>query len=95
MFIKNPAPMSMKKLFTFLISACTLVLFSSGRPAEKGVTVVIHGPDHTQGLDHCPDITCIMQDAKGKNTFAHETGFCKKCKASLAKKGWVFNDRER
>ena len=52
--------------------------------------IAIHELGHTQGLDHCPDTTCIMQDAKGHNTTAQEQGFCKVCKAKLKAKGWQF-----
>ena len=52
--------------------------------------VAIHELGHTQGLDHCPDTTCIMQDAKGHNTTANESGFCKICIAKLKAKGWQF-----
>jgi archaemetzincin len=52
--------------------------------------VAIHELGHTQGLDHCPDTTCIMQDAKGHNTTAQEQGFCKGCKTKLISKGCQF-----
>ena len=52
--------------------------------------IAIHELGHTQGLDHCPDTTCIMQDAKGHNTTAQEQGFCVNCKAKLKAKGWQF-----
>lgn len=50
--------------------------------------VAIHELGHTQGLDHCPDKTCIMTDANSKNTTENEIGFCKKCNAFLKEKGW-------
>ncbi len=53
--------------------------------------VVIHEIGHTQGLPHCPDVTCIMTDAKGKNTTETEIDFCKKCKSILLKKGFKLN----
>ena len=52
--------------------------------------IAIHELGHTQGLEHCPDTTCIMQDAKGHNTTAQEQGFCKICKTKLKVKGWQF-----
>ncbi len=57
---------------------------------EQFFKVAIHELGHTQGLDHCPDKTCIMQDAEGRNTTAQEKGFCKGCKAKLTAKGWQF-----
>lgn len=50
--------------------------------------VAIHELGHTQGLPHCPDKTCFMADAEGKNPTNQETGFCPICKAKLQKKGW-------
>lgn len=43
------------------------------------------------GLDHCPDKTCLMRDAEGKNTTNEETGFCENCKEFLLDKGWNLN----
>jgi archaemetzincin len=51
--------------------------------------VVIHELGHTQGLPHCPDKTCIMTDAEGKNNTENEKGFCKKCEAVLKAKGFI------
>lgn len=53
--------------------------------------VVIHELGHTQGLPHCPDKTCIMTDAEGKNNTENEKGFCKKCKTFLENKGFKLN----
>ena len=50
--------------------------------------VAIHELGHTQGLDHCPDKTCIMTDANSKNTTDNEIGFCKKCNTFLKEKDW-------
>ena len=61
---------------------------SKTKTKEQYFKVVIHELGHTQGLDHCPDITCLMTDAKGKNTTDGEKGFCKKCKAHLINRGW-------
>jgi archaemetzincin len=51
--------------------------------------VVIHELGHTQGLKHCPDKTCIMTDAEGKNNTENEKGFCKKCVTVLKAKGFI------
>lgn len=51
--------------------------------------VVIHELGHTQGLPHCPDKTCIMTDAEGKNNTEKEKGFCNKCQAVLKSKGFI------
>lgn len=54
--------------------------------------VAIHELGHTQGLPHCPETSCFMRDAKGKNHTDEEKDFCKKCKIVLISKGWLFND---
>ncbi|MBL0233797.1 MAG: Zn-dependent protease [Chitinophagaceae bacterium] len=50
--------------------------------------VAIHELGHTSGLPHCPEKTCFMRDAEGKNTTGEEKEFCKKCKAFLIRSGW-------
>lgn len=55
---------------------------------EQFFKAVIHELGHTQGLDHCPDSTCLMADAKGKNTMDQEMNFCKNCRKKLSEKGW-------
>lgn len=48
----------------------------------------IHELGHTQGLPHCPNKTCFMRDAEGKNRTNEEKEFCPKCKTHLVSKGW-------
>ena len=55
---------------------------------EQFFKVAIHELGHTQGLPHCPDKTCLMTDANGKNNTDKENGFCIKCKTYLIAKGW-------
>jgi len=67
---------------------------STFRVSKKNVKqqyfkVVIHELGHTQGLPHCPDKTCIMTDAEGKNNTENEKGFCKKCETVLKAKGFI------
>lgn len=52
--------------------------------------VSVHELGHTQGLPHCPNKGCYMQDAEGGNPTDDEHEFCPKCKAVLQSKGWVF-----
>ncbi len=52
--------------------------------------VSIHELGHTQGIPHCPNKTCYMQDAEGKNKTDEEVGFCDKCKNILLKSGWAL-----
>lgn len=57
---------------------------------EQFFKIAIHELGHTQGLKHCPEKTCFMRDAKGKNHTDEETDFCKKCKTFLINKNWKF-----
>ena len=41
-----------------------------------------------QGLRHCPDIKCMMQNAKGGNPFRKTNVFCDKCKKYMESKHW-------
>ncbi len=58
---------------------------------EQFFKLTIHELGHTQGLPHCPEKTCFMRDAEGKNHTNEEKEFCTKCKAHLESKGWKFN----
>jgi archaemetzincin len=58
---------------------------------EQFFKIAIHELGHTQGLRHCPEKTCFMRDAQGKNPTDEETDFCKKCKQVLINKNWKFN----
>lgn len=58
--------------------------------AEQFFKLTIHELGHTQGLPHCPEKTCFMRDAEGKNHTNEEKEFCAKCKAHLELKGWKF-----
>lgn len=56
---------------------------------EKGFPkIVLHELGHTAGLDHCPDKSCTMQDAEGKNVTPQMQGFCNACLSGLKAKGW-------
>ncbi|MBL7705338.1 MAG: hypothetical protein JNM21_07290 [Taibaiella sp.] len=56
--------------------------------AEQLCKVVLHELGHTEGLDHCPDETCLMRDAEGGNPLDEEKDFCAQCKTHLKRKGW-------
>jgi len=70
--------------------ACTVSTFrlSKKNINEQYFKVAIHELGHTQGLYHCPNKTCLMTAAEGKNNTDKETGFCIKCKTFLINKGW-------
>ena len=55
---------------------------------EQFYKIAIHELGHTQGLKHCPDKTCFMRDAEGKNPTNEEKDFCNHCKKILKQKGW-------
>ncbi|MEC3874828.1 matrixin family metalloprotease [Chryseobacterium salviniae] len=57
---------------------------------EQLFKVAIHELGHTQGLKHCPEKSCFMRDAEGKNLTNEETEFCKKCRQILINKNWKF-----
>jgi archaemetzincin len=58
--------------------------------SEKLYKVAIHELGHTQGLPHCPEKTCLMRDAKGKDVLDEEKEFCKKCKQVLMSADWAL-----
>jgi archaemetzincin len=62
---------------------------------EKLFKLAIHELGHTQGIaqtttKHCPEKTCIMRDAKGKDHWDELNDFCSKCKPVLIDAGWAF-----
>ena len=50
--------------------------------------VVLHELGHTQGLPHCLNTFCFMQDADSKDNTRKEKGFCSSCKKKLIAKGF-------
>ncbi len=67
--------------------ACVASSFRSKTDkAESLFYTAIHELGHAQGLEHCMDKSCIMQDAEGHTIQATE--FCPRCKAFLISKGW-------
>lgn len=69
-----------------------VAVFSSYRPHNNNELfgVMIHEIGHAEGLRHCPNTACMMQNAKGGNPFAKTHVFCKKCKAFMQKKHWAL-----
>lgn len=51
---------------------------------ERLSKIVSHEIGHTFGLPHCPNATCIMEDAAGTiKTVDREKDFCSECKLKL------------
>lgn len=73
--------------------ACVASTFrlSKENSNEQFFKVAIHELGHTQGLKHCPEKTCFMRDAEGKNPTNEEKDFCEQCKTFLIHKNWKFN----
>lgn len=67
-----------------------VAVFSSYRPRGNGqlFSVMLHELGHAQGLRHCPDTKCMMQNANGGNPFSKTNVFCEKCKKFMASKHW-------
>lgn len=59
--------------------------------SEQFLKLSVHELGHTQGLPHCPNESCFMRDAKGKNVYDEEKDFCFSCKSFLKKKGWKIS----
>jgi len=67
-----------------------VAVFSSYRPHDNGqlFSVILHEIGHTQGLRHCSDTKCLMQNAKGGNPFSKTNVFCDKCRGYMKSKHW-------
>ncbi|MCE3259504.1 MAG: Zn-dependent protease [Bacteroidetes bacterium] len=72
--------------------SCVVSCFrlSKKKSLEQFFKVSIHELGHTQGLPHCPTLTCFMRDAKGENHNDEEKEFCTKCRTHLEARGWSF-----
>lgn len=67
-----------------------VAVFSSYRPHGYGqlFSVMLHELGHAQGLRHCPDKHCIMQNANGGNPFNKTDKFCAKCRDYMLRRNW-------
>ena len=55
----------------------------NGSKREELLKSALHELGHNLGLDHCPNKTCVMRDAKGKNNFDTSKDYCSDCKEIL------------
>lgn len=73
-------------------NACVASTFrlSKTNTPDQLYKIAIHELGHTQGLKHCPEKTCYMRDAEGKNHTNELRGFCNSCRQYLISKGWAL-----
>jgi archaemetzincin len=59
---------------------------------DKLLKLSLHELGHNAGLPHCPNKTCYMKDAEGKDNLNNEKSFCNKCRNYLLQNKWTLNN---
>lgn len=59
-------------------------------PATRLAKIAVHEVGHTLGLEHCPNLGCLMEDANGSVlTCDRDTDLCPRCRDRLAGLGFT------
>jgi archaemetzincin len=80
--------------------ACVLSAFRCRRSAKNRAHAIerlgktaVHELGHTFGLEHCPNVGCLMEDGKGTVlTTDRETDLCSSCRKRLVERSLLHPD---
>jgi archaemetzincin len=75
---------------------CRMKARDSAHGIERLAKVAVHEIGHTLGLDHCPTVGCLMEDANGKVvTTDRERDFCPRCRALAKRSGFTITEKPK